>query len=84
MNKQELEMLSKHKQRSENGFDALKQFVIDQKACNYCGACISVCPKGSLAMGDESPELVDDCNSCGVCYLACPRTFLPMTSMQQW
>ena len=53
MTKQELEMLSKHKQRSENGFDALKQFVIDQKACNSCGTCISGCPKGCLDGGTE-------------------------------
>jgi len=84
MNSKEQEMLGKHKQRSEDGFNALQKYVIEQKSCNYCGSCISVCPEGSLEMGDENPKLVGECNSCGVCYLACPRTFLPMTSMQQW
>lgn len=84
MDKKEKELLSKHEQRSKDGFDALVKYVIEQKACNYCGSCVSVCPKDCLVMGKESPELSGECNSCGLCYLACPRTFLPMTSMQQW
>jgi coenzyme F420-reducing hydrogenase beta subunit len=84
MDSTEKKFISKHEQRSREGFSALQQFVIDQKACNYCGACVSVCPKDSIAMGDENPQLIGDCNACGVCYMACPRTFLPMTAMQQW
>lgn len=84
MDNTEKKIIAKHEHRSKEGFSALQQFVIDQKACNYCGACVSVCPKASITMGNEAPELTGDCNACGVCYLACPRTFLPMTSMQQW
>jgi hypothetical protein len=31
MNSKEQEMLRKHKQRSENGFNALQKYVIEQK-----------------------------------------------------
>ncbi len=84
MNDQERTILEKHKQRAENGFHALQEFVIDPKACSYCGCCVSICPKGSIVMGDESPQLEGECNSCGICYLACPRTFLPVSSIQKW
>jgi coenzyme F420-reducing hydrogenase beta subunit len=80
----EKEILDKHLKRSKEGFSALQKFVIDQKACGYCGSCVSVCPSGSIEMGEENPQLVGECNQCGVCYLACPRTFLPMTDMQKW
>lgn len=30
------EILSKHEQRSKDGFNALEKYVIEQKACNYC------------------------------------------------
>jgi len=84
MDIKEQEIFEKHEERSKNGFNAIKKFVIDQKACSYCGCCVSVCPSRSLTMGDESPQLVGECNECGICYLACPRTFLPMTAMQKW
>ena len=84
MNTQEQQIIEKHIEHSKKGFSSLQEFVIDQKACAYCGCCVSICPKASIQMGDESPQLVGDCNNCGICYLACPRTFLPMTSMQKW
>jgi len=80
----EQEILNKHRERSKNGFSSLQKFVVDQKSCNYCGCCVSVCPTGVLEMGDESPQLIGECNECGICYLACPRTFLPVTSIHKW
>ena len=84
MDVKEQEILNRHREISKEGFAALQEMVIDQKACCYCGCCVSACPSQSIAMGDDSPELVDKCNDCGICYLACPRTFLPMSSMHQW
>ncbi len=84
MDSRERDVLDKHIKRSQEGYSALGKHVVEQKMCNYCGACVSVCPKGSITMGAESPQLTGECNACGICYLACPRTFLPMTSMQQW
>jgi len=84
MDIKEQEILNKHEERSKNGFSSLHKFVIDQKVCNYCGCCVSVCPSGCLSTGDESPQLIGECDKCGVCYMACPRTFLPMTSIQKW
>jgi len=78
------DILDKHLARSKSGFSALQKFVIDQKACSYCGCCVSVCPSDSLMMGEENPQLIGECNECGICYLACPRTFLPMTAIQKW
>ena len=84
MHAREQEVLNKHLERSREGFGALRKYVIDQKACACCGTCVSMCPSGSIAMADDSPELIGECNDCGVCYMACPRTFLPMSRMQQW
>ena len=84
MKRKEQEIIEKHKERSEKGFSSLKEWVIDQKACAYCGCCVSICPQGSITMGDDNPQLTGDCTDCGICYLACPRTFLPMSPMQKW
>jgi coenzyme F420-reducing hydrogenase beta subunit len=66
--------------RSE-GFDALKERIIDKGFCTYCGACASFCEHIVLK---EIPELVEDCSmkyddviKCGdngICYDVCPMT----------
>lgn len=50
--------------------------------CKGCAVCISICPKGCLAlsgelnvMGYEYVEFVNSerCTACGLCFLACPE-----------
>ena len=74
MEKKEKELLSKHEQRSKDGFDALAKYVIEQKACNYCGSCVSICPKDCLVMvrGKCHVARPEDCIKCMLCELRCP------------
>jgi ferredoxin len=45
----------------------------DTEKCGYCGACVSVCPNGSLEL-TESEIIVkaDKCDDCGRCTIICP------------
>jgi phosphoadenosine phosphosulfate reductase len=41
--------------------------------CIKCGSCISICPTGSIHLGEDCP-LIDDqkCSHCGLCTKVCP------------
>jgi MinD superfamily P-loop ATPase len=46
--------------------------AINHKKCDECGACISVCRKDALVLGEKLEVLADRCVSCGVCVNICP------------
>jgi len=49
-------------------------FRVDKKACNSCGACMKLCPKGNLKKGsDGRPRWGSDCLGCLTCEMKCPR-----------
>jgi len=58
-------------------FQLLKSEIIDQKLCQGCGLCASMCK--SIEMVDLKPKLVGVCilekqgESCGECYNYCPQ-----------
>jgi len=46
---------------------------VDRKKCLRCGACVSVCPKHALSLGEHGLENDrSKCISCGICKKACP------------
>lgn len=45
---------------------------IDPATCTFCGACVSICPIGVLALRNERVYLQGDCIDCGLCYRFCP------------
>jgi ferredoxin len=49
--------------------------VIDPARCRACGACVTACPLGALALDGERLQLVrpDRCDYCGRCEAACPH-----------
>ncbi len=57
---------------------------VDEAMCKGCALCITVCPKGVIAMADERftpkgyhpAELADpdgECTGCAICALICPE-----------
>jgi len=47
----------------------------NEKKCNHCGACVSVCPVGALTINKENYQLefnYQECVVCGYCADACP------------
>ncbi len=52
----------------------------DEQRCKGCSICVSVCPKGVLALGEHinsagyNPvvEAKQGCNGCGMCAWMCP------------
>lgn len=42
-------------------------------ACIDCGACISVCPKGNYAFGNDGMATSGDCEFCFACIQNCPQ-----------
>lgn len=63
----------------------MTKVIVNEELCKGCELCITVCPKGALALGDKanskgyySVELVkpDECNSCTLCGLMCPDVAL--------
>lgn len=46
---------------------------IHREVCGYCGACVSVCPEGSLELIDAYLTVnVKTCKSCKICVKVCP------------
>jgi len=46
---------------------------IHREVCGYCGACVSVCPEGSLELVDAYLTVnTETCKSCKICVKVCP------------
>lgn len=46
---------------------------VKREICGYCGACVSVCPEGSLELIDAYLSVGSNtCISCGICAKICP------------
>jgi len=55
----------------------LISYVIDEKRCSGCGACVKVCPSGAIKGEPRSPHYIDNavCTRCGACVEACPDKY---------
>ncbi len=60
---------------------AMPKAKIDAERCKQCMLCVEFCPRGVLAVSDETnsrgfyPVVMRDeekCTGCGVCALVCP------------
>ncbi|MCK4451584.1 MAG: 4Fe-4S binding protein, partial [Anaerolineae bacterium] len=59
---------------------------INRDECTGCGACVEVCPFGSLILDDEDIAVVDEtCTACGACLPECPveALILPETKVEE-
>ncbi len=46
--------------------------IVKDDLCHRCGACVGVCPSGTLAVGPAGwPVQVADCTRCNICIKAC-------------
>jgi len=53
---------------------------IDQKKCIGCGACVSVCPSGTLALEEKKAKVIGDTSlGCGHCEAVCPTGAVRVT-----
>lgn len=51
----------------------MKEFKdINLGLCHACGTCVSICPRGSISLVDDLPQLKGECTHCGLCYESCP------------
>lgn len=70
----------------DNGVDVqlLSQDVRrDDDLCTQCGACITICPTGALAIPDRETMIVEfdieKCVACSLCVDACPPRAMQIT-----
>jgi Pyruvate/2-oxoacid:ferredoxin oxidoreductase delta subunit len=51
---------------------------IDQESCNGCGACVSACAEGAIAIVDGKAQVISDtyCDGLGNCIGECPQDAL--------
>lgn len=64
------------------GQKALKEKVLDNGLCTYCGACINLCPY-AVAYKDRT-IIMDTCKrDQGRCYAFCPRTLTDLQPLQE-
>ncbi|AOY59136.1 MULTISPECIES: nitroreductase family protein [Desulfococcus] len=56
--------------------------IIDRKKCIGCGACVSVCPSGTLSLEEKKAKVTGDTSlGCGHCEAACPTGAVRVTAM---
>ena len=69
---------------SRTPFEKIK-FIVDEKLCVDCGACVSFCPVNAITIVDEAPLIDEDkCIGCGICNVHCPRTFLYLELVREY
>lgn len=57
---------------------------INREECIGCGACVAVCPFGSLSLDDENIAVVDEtCTACGACIPECPVEALSLPEVEK-
>ncbi|GHS92612.1 hypothetical protein FACS1894139_12060 [Planctomycetales bacterium] len=44
-----------------------------KKKCNFCGACVKICPAKTLTLTDKKITVGDACRYCGQCVKICPQ-----------
>ena len=53
-----------------------KLIEVDEERCLHCGACVSLCPVGVIALGEDASVVFDKEKclgpTCGLCADACP------------
>lgn len=51
------------------------EYNVDKSACNSCGACVNVCPRDAIEIGEDGKAIIDQtkCNQCGKCIAVCPE-----------
>ena len=63
---------------------------VNVEGCTLCHACVSACPTGALAAGEERPALrflESACVQCGLCAATCPEkviTLEPRLDFSAW
>ncbi len=53
--------------------------IIDNKVCDGCGTCISVCPCNALILIKELSVSDKKCSECGRCVSICPINALKIS-----
>ncbi|MDY7040280.1 MAG: electron transfer flavoprotein subunit alpha [Chloroflexota bacterium] len=57
---------------------------INREECIGCGACVDVCPFGSLSLDEEDIAVVDEtCTACGACVPECPVEALSLPEVKK-
>ncbi|MBE0516438.1 MAG: Coenzyme F420 hydrogenase/dehydrogenase, beta subunit C-terminal domain [Methanophagales archaeon] len=71
----------------ERGFLDLRNAVIAQRICCFCGTCAAFCYKIDILEGEGGkiePRFIEEYDTvCGQCYAYCPRTFLPQSEIER-
>ena len=52
-----------------------QDIIRNDERCTHCGACVTVCPSGALAVDHKNRMVKFDsaeCTACELCVLACP------------
>ncbi|MFW6135121.1 MAG: NIL domain-containing protein [Elusimicrobiota bacterium] len=74
--KKEIDKAFRYLKEQKVKVEFLEQEVFwNEKKCNHCGACISICPVGALTMNKDNYHLefnYQECVVCGYCVDACP------------
>lgn len=51
----------------------IREMDVERNLCNYCGACVGMCPTDAVSMDDNLVIIHEEkCIKCAFCVVGCP------------
>jgi Fe-S-cluster-containing hydrogenase component 2 len=51
----------------------MKQIILKDNRCDFCGTCVAVCPQDAINLNEAQWQVIAErCTVCGFCANVCP------------
>ncbi|MBN1464415.1 4Fe-4S binding protein [candidate division KSB1 bacterium] len=52
------------------------KIAYDRQLCDFCGACVAVCPHDAIELAEADLSITESCTFCANCVHVCPMRAL--------
>ena len=60
-----------------------EKLIIDRRLCDYCGACVAVCPVDCIELKEKEIEIdFEECTVCMNCVYTCPQHIIKENELE--